>query len=145
MTESDTNIFRITETAPRLVVTDATSAIDFYQRVWGATVNERFTSKDGKVVHSKLTIGPATVTVKDADGADPVSRPGPLMSLHFDDVDAAAAAFLDAGGTVIFPVADQPYGARAGRLADPFGVQWMVSQVVEDLSHDEVQAMVDQM
>ena len=29
--------------------------------------------------------------------------------------------------SVIFPVADQPYGERGGRLADPFGHLWMIA------------------
>jgi PhnB protein len=38
------------------------------------------------------------------------------------------AARMEAGGaTVVFPVADQPYGERAGRLADPFGHLWMLA------------------
>ena len=30
------------------------------------------------------------------------------------------------------------YGERGGRLRDPFGQQWMMSQHIEDVSHDEM-------
>jgi PhnB protein len=28
----------------------------------------------------------------------------------------------------LFPMADQPYGLRQGRVEDPFGHHWMVSK-----------------
>lgn len=143
-TKTDEHI-EFTKVATRLIVADAAAAIDFYRRAWGATLNQRVAAPDGTIIHAELAIGPATVAVKDADETDPVSRPGPIMSLHCDDVDAAAEAFLAAGGTVVFPVADHPYGDRAGRFLDPFGVQWMVSQVIRDLTDDEMQDVVAQM
>ena len=52
---------------------------------------------------------------------------------------------LAAGATVVFPVADHDYGDRAGRLADPFGHQWMIAQRSEQLTPDEVQQRLDAM
>ncbi len=43
------------------------------------------------------------------------------VSLHVDDPDAAAARAIAAGATEMFPVEDQPYGLRQGRVVDPFG------------------------
>jgi PhnB protein len=34
---------------------------------------------------------------------------------------------------VIYPLADQFYGDRGGRLRDPFGHQWMLSTHIEDI------------
>ena len=31
----------------------------------------------------------------------------------------------------MFPIAQQPYGARGGRLVDPYGVQWLLQTRVE--------------
>jgi PhnB protein len=39
---------------------------------------------------------------------------------------------------VIFPLDDQFYGERGGRLRDPFGHQGMLSQVIEDLSPAQI-------
>jgi PhnB protein len=49
------------------------------------------------------------------------------VSLHVDDPDAAAARAIAAGATEMFPVADQPYGLRQGRVADPFGHHWLIA------------------
>jgi PhnB protein len=39
---------------------------------------------------------------------------------------------------VLFRLADQFYGDRAGRLRDPSGQQWMMSQRIELLSSEEM-------
>jgi PhnB protein len=53
-------------------------------------------------------------------------------------VDAAWERAVAAGAEVVFPLADQFYGDRAGRLRDPSGQQWMMSQRTEDLSLEEL-------
>jgi PhnB protein len=122
----------ITRMYPRLVVTDAAKAIDFYVGALGAEETARFTDPDGKIVHAELTIGQAVVAVKDAAGADraPLTLGGTpvIIALYTDDVDALGAAMLARGATVVYPIADQSYGERGGRLTDPFGHQWMIAQ-----------------
>ncbi len=39
---------------------------------------------------------------------------------------------------MVFPLADQFYGERGGRLRDPFGHQWMLSQRIEELTAAEI-------
>ena len=133
----------------RLVVRGADRAIEFYQAALGAERGVRYTAPDGSVIHAELTIGGAKVTIKDEDEYDPGPRTlggSPvLMELDVDDADAVAERMLAAGATVVFPVNDQPYGERGGRLADPFGHLWMISQKIEDLSPEEVQRRTDEM
>ena len=35
-------------------------------------------------------------------------------------------AVLSQDGTVLMPLADQPWGARFGMLTDRFGIRWMI-------------------
>lgn len=113
---------------PRLVVDDAAAAIDFYTSAMGATETERHAGGDGRIVHAGLLFGGMPVAVKDSD-VDPSPRglggTPVIMAVETDDPDAMAEAMLAAGATVIYPLADHEYG-RAGRLADPWGHQWMV-------------------
>jgi uncharacterized glyoxalase superfamily protein PhnB len=51
------------------------------------------------------------------------------------DIDRAVAA----GAEVLRPLADQFYGHRAGRVRDPFGHEWIISQEIEKLSPEEMQ------
>ena len=60
------------------------------------------------------------------------------MATYWEDVDAAWKRAVGAGAEVIHPLADQFYGERGGRLRDPFGHQWMLSQRTERLSSEEM-------
>ncbi len=50
------------------------------------------------------------------------------MNLVVNGPDAAARRAMDAGATEVFPVADQPYGMREGRVADPYGHHWLLGR-----------------
>jgi PhnB protein len=65
------------------------------------------------------------------------------IELYVEDVDAVAERAIAAGAKVIFPVADQFYGDRSGRLRDPFGHIWIVSAHKEDLTPEEVSRRAD--
>jgi PhnB protein len=132
---------------PRLVVKDGAAAIDFYRRAFGAVeIGERFTAPSGELIHAEIRIGDAVIMITDdtGDGAparSPQSAGGgvtAIMATYWEDVDAAWERAVAAGGEVIYPLADQFYGERGGRLRDPFGQQWMLSQRIEALSAAEI-------
>lgn len=115
---------------PRLVVSDAARAIGYYTDVFGAAETERRAGPDGSIVHAELVIGDAVITLKDEDAVDRAPSAGGspvLLMLDVEDVDAVAERMAGAGGTVVFPVKDSGYG-RGGRVADPFGHVWMISE-----------------
>jgi uncharacterized glyoxalase superfamily protein PhnB len=60
------------------------------------------------------------------------------MATYWEDVDAAWKRAVDAGAEVVYPLADHFYGERGGRLSDPFGQQWMLSQRIEEVSPEEL-------
>ena len=131
---------------PRLVVGDGTAAIAFYERCFGAELlGERFDGPNGELIHAELRIGDAVVMLTQ-DGADgPITSPDRVdglvtcvMATYWPNVDEAWERATDAGAEVIYPLADQFYGERGGRLRDPFGQQWMMSQHIEDVSPDEL-------
>ncbi|MGX5211692.1 VOC family protein [Streptomyces violaceus] len=134
----------VTRLYARLVVSDGPRAIDFYRAALGAEEIERYTDLEGRIVHAMLRLGGAVIAVKDADDGDPApdSLGGSpvIMALDVSDADAVAEAMLRGGATVVYPVADQHYGQRGGRLADPFGHLWMISQPIEELTPEEIQA-----
>lgn len=136
-----------TTIVPKLVVAGADRAIEFYQQALGAELVARYTGPDGSVVYSELRIGDAALSVKDEDGTDQaattIGGSAVILTLEVDDAFAVGKAMQDAGATVIFPVADRSYGHRQGRVQDPFGYQWIISQRTEDLTHDDVQQRLD--
>lgn len=131
----------------RLVIDGADRAIAYYQQALGAELGERYTGPDGKVVHAELMIGATKIALKDEDGVDPsattLGGSAIILQLDVDDADAVGAALLDGGGMVIFEIRDTTYGYRQGRIADPFGFHWLISQQIEDLSDAEVQSRLD--
>lgn len=133
---------------PRLVVRDGAAAIAFYQEAFGADeIGERFNGPAGEVIHAEVKIGDSVVMIsEDSDPAAPARSPDAtdrvvtaIMVLYWEDVDAAWERAIAAGAEVVYPLADQFYGERGGRLRDPFGQQWMMSQHIEDLSEEETQ------
>lgn len=130
-------------------VTDAARAIDFYQSALGATEIARFTRPDGKIVHAEINIGGFPVALKDEDPDDPsptaLGGSPVIIAVNVADADAVAEAMVRAGAIVIYPITDWPFGQRGGRLADPFGHLWMVSQQIEDLPPEEIQRRTDEM
>jgi PhnB protein len=131
---------------PRLVVADGAAAIAFYARALGAEeLGERFTGPDGELIHAEIRIGDSVVMITEDSVDGPVSSPGRLdgmvtcvMSTNWENVDAAWERAVSAGAEVIYPLEDQFYGERGGRLRDPFGQQWMMSQHIEDVPADEM-------
>jgi PhnB protein len=131
---------------PRLVVGDGAAAIAFYRAAFGAEqLGESFDGPDGALIHAEVRIGDSVVMITEdsADGAparSPLALGGvsAIMATYWPDVDAVWQRSLAAGAEVIFPLADQFYGERGGRLRDPFGQQWMLSQRIEALSTDEI-------
>jgi len=132
---------------PKLVVSDADAAIELYGRVFGAVLVQRYSVGDA-VVFAELELLGGTITLKDADDADPspqtLGRPGVLMDVTCEDPDSLAAAVVAAGGAIVFEVADQAYGARGGRVRDPFGHEWLL-QTPLTLTGEEVQRRLDQL
>ncbi len=134
---------------PRLVVSDGPAAIEFYRAAFGAEeIGERFTGPDGELIHAEVRIGDSVVMILEAAGhSDAPTKPPDalggvvttIMATYWEDVDAAWKRACAAGAEVIFPLADQFYGERGGRLHDPFGQQWMMSQRIENVSREEME------
>lgn len=130
----------------RLVVDSAVAALDFYRQAFGADVPfEPHMAPDGKVVHAQMRIGDSVVYVTDegddGNGVAPTSASGrvtAIMALNVPDVDRLWEQALAAGCGVVYPLADQFYGGRTGRLRDPFGHQWMLSTHIEDVDRGEM-------
>jgi PhnB protein len=132
--ESITEV-RITLT-PILAVPDPDQAIQFYKDAFGATEVwlERL---PGGAVYGELAVGDAKfeVTNEAAEhgnlGPQALGGTSVRLSLICPDPDAVAERAVAAGARIIFPITDQPYGYRQGRIEDPFGHQWLIGRPLD--------------
>lgn len=119
---------------PYLTLNDATAAIEFYKRAFGAQVAAHHLADDGKrVMHATLLLNGGVVMLADdfpefsgghpssakALGGSPVT-----IQLELKDADVMWKQAVDAGAQVLMPLEDQFWGDRYGILADPFGHRW---------------------
>jgi PhnB protein len=126
-----------------LVVRDAPRAIEFYKEAFGATELSRLNDPSGNFIHAQIKIGDSPIDIAPEQGdynRSPQSLGGSAVpiELYVEDVEALTDRAIAAGAEVIFPIADQFYGNRSGRLRDPFGHMWIVSTHREDLTPAEI-------
>jgi PhnB protein len=118
---------------PNLSVRNGAQAVEFYKRAFGATEVFLITSPDGHVV-AQLAIDGAQFLLADESPAHGNFSPQSLggSSVRIDllvaDPDAVQKRAIDAGAKEVFPVADQDFGYRMGRIVDPFGHHWLIGR-----------------
>ncbi len=132
---------------PEIFVHDGPGAMEFYKRAFGAVERSRLMAQDGKgVLHGALEIGGHRVVVIDEFTASEggtcrcprtLGGTGVRLILEVDDADGTVAQAIAAGATVMFPVQDMFWGARYGKLMDPFGHEWGINQQVTQVTETE--------
>jgi uncharacterized glyoxalase superfamily protein PhnB len=127
-----------------LAVSDARAAIEFYKDVFGAVEHSpMLIDADGRVGHASIRIGDSVVMLADPYDLENVGTPEQLggtavqLNLYVPDADATFARAVERGATVLYPVADQPYGDRSGKIRDPFGHNWFIATHLEEVAPDE--------
>jgi PhnB protein len=124
--------FRSTIT-PVLTIREAVQAVAFYQRAFGAEEIYRNTYPDGRIV-AEMAIDGARFRVADeapeASNLSPQALNGTTVRINLlvTDPDRLADRAIANGAIEIAPIADQSYGLRQGRLADPFGHHWLIGR-----------------
>jgi len=123
---------------PRLIVHNGADAIEFYVAAFNAKeIGDRFIGAQGEVVHAEVSIGDSVVMITEdvalaeIPTGSPVSREESvtaIMATYWENVDEVWDRAVNAGAQIVFPLEDHFYGERGGRLRDPFGQQWMLSQ-----------------
>jgi len=136
---------------PYICCANAASAIEFYQRAFGAEEMMRLTEPSGRIGHAELKIAGAPLMLSDEYPDYGVRSPkafgGTPMSLHLyvDNVDAVFAQAVAAGAKVLRGLEDQFYGDRSGTLLDPFGHRWTLATHKEEVAPEEMQRRWDAM
>jgi len=110
---------------PYLQVTDSDRAIAWYVQVFAAReTRSRLIAPNGHCMNAEIDVAGTSV----------------VLNLHVADADHTFAAALEAGASEIFPLADQFYGDRAGRIRDPFGHHWIIATRQREMCDEEIVA-----
>ncbi len=132
---------------PYLQVTDTGQAITWYERVFEATeARARLVAPDGTCMNAEIEIEGTTLMLADevpgigSFSPDSLNGTSVVLDLHVADADAVFARAITAGAEEIYPLADQFYGDRAGRVRDPFGHHWIIATRLREVPEAEMVA-----
>lgn len=130
---------------PNLQVVNTEDAIAWYARVFNAEeVRARLVAPDGTCMNAELEIEGTRLMLADempdVGSMSPATLRGTsvVLNLHVADADAVFQRALEAGAEQIYPLADQFYGDRAGRVRDPFGHHWIIATRVREVPEQEM-------
>ena len=129
---------------PYLTVDDASEAIEFYKRAFGAKEIMRMKTPDGSIGHAEIEIGDSRVMLSDPFPQSSVRPPKEIggttgsIFMYVEDVDEVVKQAVDAGATVTMEVDDQFWGDRFGTVSDPYGHVWSIATHIEDLTPEEI-------
>ncbi|MEP6787604.1 MAG: VOC family protein [Acidobacteriota bacterium] len=138
---------------PHLIVSDGMAALEFYRDVFQAEFGDNMMAPGGeKLMHGEIVLDGHKLFISDwfapSDGGS-LSSPERLggtctrITLHVEDADALVERAVARGATVLMPVQDMFWGARYGKITDPFGHEWGINQQLEELTAEEEQARAD--
>jgi PhnB protein len=122
-----------TTLAPLLSVRRGRSAMEFYKKAFGAIEIFHIADDKGEIV-ARLSVDGAEFWLADESPAHANFSPESIggssvrIILTVEDPDAVFNQAIAAGAKVVYPVADQSYRWRVGRLVDPFGHHWEIAR-----------------
>jgi PhnB protein len=125
-----------TSISPMLSVRHGAEAVEFYKQAFEARELFRLDGENGDVV-AQLAVGEADFWVADESPENKNFSPESLkgattrMVMVVDDPDAVFAHALRTGATQVWPLTDQEYGWRVGRMVDPFGHHWEIGKPLQ--------------
>ena len=133
---------------PMLAVRNCDKAIAWYKKVLKATELNRLTDGEGKIAHAELQVSDCVLMLAEEHpdynkSPDQLKGTTIILNLYVPDVDETVNLALAEGATLIFPVKDQFYGDRAGRIQDPFGHMWIISKHIRNVTPAEMQKQMD--
>jgi PhnB protein len=139
---------------PHLIVSDGVAALEFYKNTFNAEFGDKMMAPDGqRLMHGEVVLDGHKIFVSDefseSEGGS-CKSPQTLggtdvrITLQVDDADAIVKRAVAGGARVLMPVQDMFWGARYGRIVDPFGHEWGINQQLRELNPEEAQAAADE-
>jgi PhnB protein len=135
---------------PHVIVNDGMAALKFYREVFGAEEGDIMMEPEGKrLMHGEIVLDGHKLFLSDEfsekEGGTckmPQTLGGTCVriTLQTDDADGVVERAVARGARVLMPLADMFWGARYGKIVDPFGHEWGINQQVREQSPEETDA-----
>ena len=93
---------------------------------------------DGSVGHTELRVRDSVIMLAEAMEQYPATPV--MLYCYVEDCDATFGRAVEAGGTVVSPLANQFYGDRSGAVKDPTGNTLWIATHVEDVPSEQAEA-----
>lgn len=145
---------RVDQFIPHLIVSNGLAALDFYKQAFDAEEGHRMMAPDGKkILHGELILDGHKFFISDefdASEGGTCKSPQTLggtcvrVTLEVDNADRIVERAVAGGARALMPVQDMFWGARYGKIVDPFGHEWGINQQLKEQSHEETQAGADE-
>ena len=139
---------------PHLVVDDGNSALEFYRDVFRAKTGDVMMEPGGeRLIHGEIVLDDHVLFLSDefAEKEDVTTRaPRTLggttarITIETDDADAMVQRAVARGARVLMPVQKMFWGARYGKIVDPFGHEWGINQQVAEPTAEEAKAAAEE-
>jgi PhnB protein len=139
---------------PHLIVSDGLAALKFYKEVFGAEEGHNMMAPDGKrLMHGEIVLDGHKLFLSDefsaAEGGTckmPQTLGGTCVriTLEVDDADRLVERAVGQGARVLMPIEDMFWGARYGKIVDPFGHEWGINQQQQEMTKDETDAAAEE-
>ncbi|GAA0828307.1 VOC family protein [Streptosporangium amethystogenes subsp. fukuiense] len=110
----------MTTVQPIITTSDLARMRTFYERLLGAVETSRFPD-DGPTFFVNLKLGDSEVGLVNEAATDLSAPQRILLSVRVDDVDGLLEQVGAAGGRVLGPSNDMPWGERVAHIHDPDG------------------------
>jgi uncharacterized glyoxalase superfamily protein PhnB len=114
---------------PTLRYRDAPAAIDWLCQVFGFERHAVYANPDGTIAHAELTLGDGMIMLgscKDDEYGRGFKPPLELGGIVVPNADEAYTRVQAAGGAIVRPIEDMPYGSREFTVKDQEGHSWSV-------------------
>jgi PhnB protein len=122
---------RGTSVAPMLSVRNGARAVEFYKAAFGAQVLFRHDEAKAGVV-ARLSLAKSESPEHFNFGPETLGGGTSRMVVIVEDPDAVSEQAVAAGAVVVWPVSNQSYGWRLGRIVDPFGHHFEIGKPLND-------------
>lgn len=143
---------KIKQIIPYLSVHSAREAIAFYSKMFGTEPYLLLDMPDGRIMHCEYRIGDVRFFLSDelpehggTASAKSIGSTPVAIHLYVDDCDAMVTGMRDQGAEVLMEPTDMFWGERFARVRDPFGHEWGIATLQNEMDPREIEETVRKM